>query len=514
MLFSHETLLLHANVGPRAGTVDLDRCVQLAAAWQRLGGQATIACGEIPGRLSAKITSQNIEIQPLPPSGGQALTACELAADADANWFLAAGAAAKFLPTELLIESATGNFREPSPYPASMLAIKSPRTFLCANDKTNVRKPISFFGNRYQVSPHDQCQAHSVPSVAKRLLVCVNDLSSDKLHVLVDRLQRVSVARSTIEIVVPAQQRDSRLTVELKRIETRSLVRVVHSLERRLTSNVPIHLAITDDRDCERRLAERGIPVVRFEREDLCQADERWSADGDGSVLSIERAKAGPFCKKVSQLIRSGDRRRALIDSGRNAIDGQAARRIARRLASDTIELFDAHQDDWDLVGRWGRDSESQAVSLSAGVFESRSAFARSVQGSTRQHWIARLSDGTATAMLSLGRSAFDSDRADVSVLVNPALRNQNLGTALLERLVELVFANPSSIGATAPLVQTLSLQASQRNQAARRMAINAGFRPTTPTVVGHQLAHQFELTRAAVTQEHETAATPQRRSA
>ena len=65
MLARDQNLLLQPEVNPAVGLRHLNRCVQLAGAWQKLGGNATVIHDGLPGRVIHKLDAMAVDLLPM-----------------------------------------------------------------------------------------------------------------------------------------------------------------------------------------------------------------------------------------------------------------------------------------------------------------------------------------------------------------------------------------------------------------------------------------------------------------
>jgi RimJ/RimL family protein N-acetyltransferase len=496
MLARDQNLLLQPEVNPSVDLQHLHRCVQLAGAWSSLGGNATLIHGDLPGRLVRQL--EDLSINLLPRNVVQ-----HHAKDWKPGWLFVDGVGSS-LPVECTNSpganpdqrwqlAATEEWAE-----ANGTRFQSPDLVITPNDeqiRTRFTRSKSILrGSRYQMPVSSgtlrdsQSNAFAVPSIARKILIGVSEESSFAVEELLTDVIAAASDRTTVDVVGNAKLRDSAAMVNLKKAHPEITIRFWASIERRLQSMAPVHLAIVDREAKTRSLAQQEIAVLCLDGTDgsIHRCKKSTALHSQSVDPSLDRAA---FRRSLSRVIRSRNDRQTLVDSAVGPGDAHAADRIARRLATSRLRLEPAAMEDWAEVSRWQCDPESLASALPCGDRDAqvtRNEFAMSPDRRKSQRWMFRSSNGTPIGIASLDPcESTRSDVARVRVLINPTLRNLGYGSALLERVLENTAASD---------VRQIIFQARSNDQAARRMAAKAGLLPVAPTVVGGVVAHQFAI--------------------
>ena len=509
MLARDQNLLLQPEVNPSVGLRHLHGCVQLAGAWRKLGGNATLIHGDLPGRLTRQLEELSIELLPLD-------SVDRVTAGRKPGWLFVDGAGSS-LPALLECSNSSGM----NPAQRWMLAatrewaeangtrFQSPDLLLESDDAARSldtsRSDCVLRGGRYQMPATGgpladfQSDEVAVPTIARKILIWLSeeDSSFNVAETLSDVIEAASV-RTTVDVVATTELRDSPAIVNLKKSNPETTIRFWTSIDRRLQSMAPIHLAIVDSEAKMQSVAQREIPVVCPGVDDGALQGLKGAASFHSQTASktVNAAFDRPnFRRLLSRLIRNRDQRQSLVDSAVETGDVQAADRIARRLATSDLRLEPAAVDDWSEVSRWQCDPESLASALPCGDRDAhagrneagRNGFAASLNRRKSNHWMFRLSSGMPIGMASLDPyEPMGGNSARVQVLINPTLRNLGYGSVLLERVLEQAEGSGD--------FQQVIFQARSNDQAARRMAAKAGLLPVAPTVVAGVVAHQFAI--------------------
>ena len=497
MLARDQNLLLQPEVNPSVGLQHLHRCVQLAGAWRTLGGNATLIHGDLPGRLVRQLEELSIELFPSDRVQHDVM-------DWKPGWLFVDGPGSslpvdftnspgmnperrwKLAATEEWAEANGTRFQSPDLLIASDDEYLSPRLSRSRSILRGVRYQMPASGGAFADS---QSNAADVPSVARKILIGVSEDSRFAVEELLADVIDVASDRTTVDVVGNAKLRDSAVMLNLKKANPEITIRFWASIERRLQSMAPVHLAIVDREAKTRSLAQRQIAVV-------CLNGSNGSVHGRKGSAALHSQSVDPtfdrttFRRSLSRVIRSRDHRQALVDSTVGIGDAHAAGRIARRLATSDLRLVPAAMEDWAEVSRWQCDPESLASALPCGKQETQfgpNEFAAALTRRTRPRWMLRLSGGAPIGMASIDPcESSGGDAVRVQILINPTCRNLGYGTALLDRVLEYVQTHGDA--------RRVVFQTRSNDHAARRMAFKAGLVPVAPTVVAGVVAHQFAI--------------------
>ena len=498
MLARDQNLLLQPEVNPSVGLRYLNRCVQLAGAWRKLGGHAAVIHSNLPGRLLHQLEEASVELLSLASAERVAATwkpgwlfvdgarsqpavdcSCVPSKNFDQRWKLAT--------TSEWAEAHGTRFQSPDLLLSPDDAALSPRLLSGGRVLRGARYRIPEISGALQDS---RGEATTVPSVARKILIWARDESSEPAlaEMLADVMEVVS-DRTTVDVVASVKVRDSAEIVRLKKANPEIRIRFWSSVERRCQSMAPVHLAIVDSEAKSQILTSRGMPV--FNTDSGGGSEQTLGRSGSTKLKTLlSTGDRAIFRSSLSRLIRNRERRQSLIDLKSGDGSEQAADRIARSLATAGLRLEPATVGDWSEVSRWQCDPESLASALPCGNRDAqagRSEFATALNRPTSPRWMFRLSCGTPIGMASLDPyESIGIGSARVQVLIKPTFRNQGYGTALLERVLEQVEIDGD--------VRQVIFQTRSNDQAARRLAGKAGLQPMVPTVVAGVVAHQFGI--------------------
>lgn len=505
MLASDQNLLLQPEISPSVGLSYLNRCVQLAGAWSKLGGTATLVHDDLPARLGRQLQGLSIDLLPLS-------NVEQFAASVKPGWLLVDGRSGQpsvecsnavgSVSDERWKLAATRKWAE-----VNGTRFQSP-DLLISPDSDHLSSRLSQAGRilrgaRYQLPKSGgplvdfQSEAISVPSVARKILVWLSDEDSGVAlaETLADVIEAAS-DRTSVDVIASVELRDSTAMIQLKKANPQLTLRYWSSIERRLQSMAPIHLAIVDREDKSQALAVREIPVVCINDSGSLPVVLKY-ANSRAKQFSIDTRTQETFRRSLSRLIRSREHRRRLIDSNPRNQNEQAANRIARSLATAGLRLEPATLHDWSEVSRWLYDPESFASALpgwNRDLEVGRTEFSAALNRASNPRWMFRLTCGMPIGMAFLDPYELGNNgSARVRILIKPAFRNQGYGTVLLERVLEQVLDGGD--------VRQVIVQARSSHHAARRMASKAGLEPMAPTVVDGVVAHQFSIDSTRSTQ-------------
>ncbi len=530
-------LLIRADAGPQIGTGHVMRMIALGQAWKRLHGEVAFACGDLPGGLAKRITSEGIQLYQLGNAHCDSQDASDtrdVAAVFEPNWIAIDGyhfddayqkRIAKKLPQSQAREHrllVVDDYQHASHQHADLVLnqnVYADENFYRTTEQPSFRTgPEYLTGSRYTLLRSEfsntQIEPKRIFKQARRVLVTFGGADPDNWTLRTLRsLANLNQQRIVVDCVVGACYAHTAQLAEFKRQSNMNL-RVHRNIDRMSSLMQQVDLAITAGGSTCYELARCGVPALVLSIADN-QILNTAAMNASGSMLSIfqppgkdsgsEQAKftnsdetdialesANSHLEMtIKKLLSDPDQRQSMSEAGRRLVDGQGATRLATRMAGRCFEFRLASSNDAEMILDWRRDPESRAVSFSddpISASEHRTWIQSKIGKNDSAAWIAQDDFGLPVGLI---RFEIDKNRStSVEVLIAPSRRGSGLGTILLSRASRLAFQK-FPIDRIVAMINPI-------NTACEKAFRKVGYQPIVPTTVNGRLANQFELLRSA----------------
>lgn len=465
-------LLIRADAGVQTGTGHVMRCLALAQAWARRGGQPIFFLSDSFPAITQRILSEGFEVVYVPATAAANDIDCVLETGHrnSASWAILDGYTFSTQHQQHLLDAGLqvlviDDYGQTDRYPASI--ILNHNVYASASRCADIYKARGtntrlLLGSQYALLRREflawAIWKRRIRPDAARLLITLGgsdaaNRSGDILRALSSLLQENDI--EVVLLVTGAAQSDSTLEDEAAKISKN--IRLVHN-----TSDMPAWMAWADIAAAgagvtASELCFMGLPALllvlaknqRPVANRLTELGAALQSHADGAF------DANEFASTVREL-RNSPLRAKMSQSGRDLIDGLGADRVCAAMIGKELRLRPLCADDCDLLFRWANDPEVRAVSFHT----------EPIPRATHEQWFAaKFSDpaavfhiGEDTTGKSVGqtRYALEGNRAVLSINVDPALKGQGWGRELLyfstrtlfrERNVEAIdaFVQPSN---------------------------------------------------------------------
>lgn len=271
-------------------------------------------------------------------------------------------------------------------------------------------------------------------------------------------------------------------------------IRLHRNVDRMDTLMRQADLAISGGGSTCYELCQTGVPTIAIATVDnqvpvVTALQERVAliaivaADGTDAEAELARELRG--------LLQQPSRRSQLSANGQRLLDGQGARRVARRMLAETLQLRAATLDDAQLLFDWRNEAAVVAASFSA-TPESIVEHQRWLQHSLKSQ------DDRAILIVSnhsgdsIGKVQFDlapTGEATIGISIDSRFRQRGLGTTLIEEACRWL-TSATNFASQATIVRA---EIKPENSASRTAFSNAGFHEThhgtvkgQPSIVMH----------------------------
>jgi UDP-2,4-diacetamido-2,4,6-trideoxy-beta-L-altropyranose hydrolase len=531
---SHLRLLIRADAGPQIGTGHVMRMIALGQAWKRLHGDVAFACGDLPGGLIRRITSEGFKLFQLGNARCDSQDASDtrdVAAAFEPHWICLDGyrfddayqkRIAKNLPQSsglrhrlLVVDDYQHATHQHADFVVNQNAYADDKFYGNIEQSDSKAGPEYLTGSRFTLLRSEfsntQFEPKRIMKQARRILITFGGADPDNWTLrTLQSLENLDRQRLVVDCVVGACYRHTTELSQFKRQANMNL-RVHRNIDRMSSLMQQVDLAITAGGSTCYELARCGVPALVVsiaENQTLNTA----AMDQSGAMLSVFRptddvassasedekiaqaAADTQLQKTIKKLLNDPVKRQNMSDAGVRLVDGQGATRLATQMTGLCFAFRKAVRDDADLTLAWRRDPESRAASFTDKPI-SASDHKTWIQPQNNQRpgkgestvWIAQDASGIPVGLI---RFQINPQRtATVEILVAPSRRGAGLGTILLSRASHLAFQELS--------VDRIVASINPINLAGEKAFKNVGFQPILPTTVNGQLANQFELLRS-----------------
>ena len=449
------SILIRADIGPAVGTGHVMRTFALASAWRKLGGTATMVCGEhLPASLRQRLKRNGIGVEIIVTDTIEedAFQTCRLAEKSNAAWIVVDGYRFDDSYQETIKQSAAklfvvDDFGHAQHQHADLLlnqniyAEKS--SYLELKPESLLLGP-SFVLMRDEFS-NIKAEKKRVPKTAKRIMITMG--GADAGNFTSTCLRAIAELPNVKEISVDAIVGASNPHTEsLKQLchELPISVRLQRNTDRMATIINQCDLAITAGGSTCYELARCGVPaivlstaenqvaVARSFHENSCMV---WLGDADSVPVQM-------LTDEIRKLSNDVALRKKMAAANTTLVDGHGAQRIARRLFQEELVFREATREDSNRLWQWRNES-----TVRQGAFQSHEIpwseheawFDRSLSDRLVDIWIVETGAGESVGPV---RFNFDSmgTQATISISVSPPFRGRGWGTAIIEAACRRAF--------------------------------------------------------------------------
>jgi UDP-2,4-diacetamido-2,4,6-trideoxy-beta-L-altropyranose hydrolase len=551
MVKCNDLLLIRADASPRTGTGHVMRCLALAQAWQRAGGEVQFACAEITPSLEARLESEGFAVQHLTAQPGSA-------SDAEQTIHLLKASSPSALrsptsdhgPQTTDHRPRTTDLRPPTSAPPSWLvadgylfdaayqrAIKDAGLRLLLVDDYGhaehysadlvlnqnlsaradlyaAREPSTrlLLGTRYallrgQFLAYKDWQ-REIPAVARKVLVTLGGADPDNVTGSVFEALRTLDVEAKV-VVGGSNPHLARLKAELETTapDFRPLIAdlglptsdlcpppsTLHLIED--AANMPelmvwADIAIAAGGTTGWELAFMGLPSVVIALADN-QRDIATALHREALAIALgwhSEVTVPAIAEAVGAMLSDEIRRRAMSQRGRSLVDGNGIARVIMEMTNGGILLRRARPEDCRLIWKWANEPTIRAVSFSS----------EPIPWESHVRWFeAKLADPNCLLLIAengqhkeIGQIRYELQgaEAEVSVSLDPAARGKGYGAAMIAASARDAFARPG--------IARLRAYTKPDNEASIRAFLKAGYTLVGETEVKGQRAIELALTR------------------
>lgn len=477
----NKAILIRADAGTRIGTGHIMRCLALAQAWRRSGGEATFVMATESPVLERRLRDSGMDIRHINVALGSqedVQQTLSLAKKIGVYWLVVDGyhfdatyqQAIKGAGYRLLFIDDYGHADH---YYADIVLNQN----ISADDSlyTN-REPYTrlLLGTKYILLREEflawKDWQREVPEVARKILVTLGGGDPDNVTLkVINAINKLEMEGLEIKVVIgPANPHIASLkeVIDLSPFTFHLLSSIKNMPELMAWAD----MAVSAGGSTCWELAFIGVPAIivvlaENQRRIAEELDQAGAAVNTGFYDAVEPAK---IAEALKRLLFKGDKRAAMSNRARKLVDGKGKERIVEILSSTVILLRKARDTDSEMVWEWANDSVAREVSFHCDPIPRES----------HEGWfLSKLKDPDCVFFVAenqlgkpVGQIRFDieGDEAAVSVSVGPQFRGYGLGSDLIRKACELIIGESK--------IKTIHALIKEKNTASIRAFEKAGF--------------------------------------
>jgi len=487
------------------------RCLALAQAWTRRGGQSIFFLSDSLPALTERIVAEGFRVVPLPAASAATDIQCvlDLGREHATSWVVLDGYDFTANHQQLLLDAglqvlAIDDYGQAASYPASI--VLNHNVYASADQYGDVYKKRGsdtrlLLGSRYALLRDEflpwAAWKRGIPAQGLRLLITLG--GSEAVNRSLDVARALSSFEDVEAALLLGGTPESASAMEATTAKVNPKFRVV-----RHTFDMPgwmawADIAIAGAGVTASELCFMGLPSFLLVLADnqrpvakrFAELGAALQCRSDGTFDANEFASA--FRELASSTIRT-----KMSNNSRGLIDGLGADRVCAALVGKELHLRSLRADDTDLLFHWANDPEIRAASFHSDP----------IPRAAHEHWFAaRLSDPASVFHIAedaagkpVGqvRYATQDGRATLSINVDPARKGEGWGRELLYFSTRTLFRENS--------IQAIDAFVRPNNTASLRLFEQADFKNTGNRTIDEQIAMHFVLTppQPAATQDAE----------
>jgi UDP-2,4-diacetamido-2,4,6-trideoxy-beta-L-altropyranose hydrolase len=480
------TILVRADGDAKIGTGHVMRCLALAQAWSKGGGDACFASAQITPSLEQRLLED-------------AAQTIDLARELGAAWVVADGyrfgskyqKQIKAAGFRLLLLDDYGHAEH---YYADYVLNQnlSVDRKIYANREPSTRLLL---GGRHALLRREFAAwrgwNRQIPAIGRKILLTLggsdrNNMTGDILDALtslrIDDLEIVAVVGGSsphakkLQAIASNHPKSVRLVVDAFNISE-------------LMAWADIAIAAGGTTTWE--LAFMGLPALLFvlAKNQRLVAEQLHAARLARNLGSRYQSSPKQLLREVEMLLNSRATRAEMSRIGRTLVDGSGSERVCLRLREDMLRFRSAAMEDRELIWQWANDPATRAVSFSSDAIRWKDHIAwfdAMLANADCYLWLALNKKGKL-----IGQVRFDvcAGNATVSVGLGKVHRGKDWGALLIWSACRKLFREQS--------VDKIHAYIKLDNIASIRAFEKAGFEKSGNTTIKGCLALNFQLTRA-----------------
>lgn len=505
-----ETLIIRADASRDIGTGHVMRCLSLAQAWRKLGGEAHFVCASIPEQLLKRLKSDWFSVSQIPQESSSQedveFTA-NLARSLNASWVVVDGyhftdEFRDSLASHGLSICAVDDFGDVQQ--AGLIVNQNLFAAPTMYDLQANKSCVHLLGSRYTLLREEFTDAsHRARQVSCRniLVTCGGTDPTNATEKILRGLAETQDRSLQVVAVVGAGNPNLETLRELAEQLPISIQLEVNT-PRMMQLMQQADLAIAAAGTTCWELAYMGVPVLALvTAENQVQVAESIEMHGIGSNLgwihelteteirtTVEHYRERPFLLHL------------MSRAGRDCVDGQGAERVAKLLLGPALTLRSATMDDCRMLWEWRNDPLVRSVSFSSDEipFESHSQwFSKRLEAENCLIQIAESVNGEA-----IGQVRFDLNNdgsTEISISVTGEHRSAGYGSKLIRTATEWMLGSHRAKQVVAAIKEdNVASQRAFEKAGYQRIADNDGHRQYVAAYSPNEVASHTPFRKAS----------------
>lgn len=369
------SLLIRADASSTMGAGHVMRCLALAQAWRKAGGEVAFLMASSTPFVSQRVSTEGFEILRIdaPPGGAEdAAKTRNTASQRHARWLAVDG---YHFDPDYSVAVASDRWR--------MLRVEDepgyecPRADVILNQNVHAENstyPENTKGTQFLLGPRyallrnelmEACQLRrEFPLVAKNLLVTTG--GGDPQILLPRLLEAIKCCSSKLKATVVVGTAPDRDLLDSLARSPGSIELVIGSQDMsRLIAWADIAVSAAGSTCWE--FCGLGLPSILIDIAENQRNVAKSLSEGGAAVhVPQEDASSRRIAEEMEALIHSQSRREAMARRGRDLVDGRGAYRVTSALRASGITSRRATQNDCGLLWKWANDPAARGASFSS----------------------------------------------------------------------------------------------------------------------------------------------------
>ena len=498
------SLIIRADADPQIGTGHVMRCLALAQAWQRRGGQVLFVTAPTAPALETRLQAEGMDVVHVTAQPGSNEDARQTAAWARQKykaWIAADGY--HFDATYQRIIKDSGNkllalddYGHTQHYYADIILNQN----LHAHEKLYLRRESAtrlLLGSRYILLRreflHGPVRPRELPLTARKMLVTLGGSDPENVtEKVLQALRQLPLAEWEATVVVGGSNPNVGQLCDLINV-LQLPIHLEHNVANIARLMAWADMAISAAGSTAWELACMAVPSLLIAVADN-QRPIAEHLDRAGTAINLGWHQTLTICdiiRALRELSVSGEQRRDMAQRGRTLIDGHGADRVVMAMRGDPLRLRRVGAEDCQLLWEWANDPEVRAVSFSSAP----------IRWQDHLQWFhAKLQDAYCLFCIAIdsedvpvGQVRYDLKDAHalISLSLDRQQRSKGYGSALLRLSAHALFATTTHT--------TIYAYVKPENQASVRAFERAGYANTGMTITEGQSAVLLTLEKDTI---------------
>lgn len=498
------TLVIRTDASARIGTGHIIRCLALAQAWQREGGQAVFLSRCVSNALRKRITAEGFDFISLDKSHPDPFDIDFTLAEVDRlknrnmelkTWIVVDGYHFDADYQKIIKEAGNkllwiDDYGHASHYYADLILnqnISADEAFYAH------REPYTrlLLGARYALLRREfkswQGWKRKIPSIARKVLVTMGGGDPNNVtRKVLQALKNIDMPILEVRIVIgPA---NPNLELLKKEMAGEPSLQILNNIADMSELMAWADIAVTAGGSTSWELAYMGLPrLILMMAENQRRNAEALDRENIGINLGwYQDVSVEKITSQCKDLMMNSEIRSLMSQRGRNLVDGRGGQRLCNIIAGETLTLRPVLPEDCERVWKWANENSVRTVSFSDAIIPWEEHVRWFEERINRPYFYIVLNQDDRP----VGQIRFDQKQGEtfISVMIDSHFRNRGYGAALIRLGCEKVFFSSD--------IMAIHAYMKLDNEASRMAFVKAGFKELPKTVYQGYPAYHFILSK------------------